>query len=148
MTGGSDFFFRATCVFNIKKILFIISLKIHHQLENHRKELFSPELHWEIFCCITSCHFISKTRLDHATSPESKLAERGAAISHCTDFVSFHLYSLLSDPEFDPGFVNGPSDLTKLDDREAGVQFVKGLGASRMAARLSSVGCRPCPSIL
>ena len=31
----------------------IIRLKIHHQLENHRKELFSTEVHWEIFCCIT-----------------------------------------------------------------------------------------------
>ena len=60
----------------------------------------------------------------HVTSPESKTAERGANVSHCTDFVSFHLYSLLSDPEFVPGFVNGPSDITKLDDREAGVRFV------------------------
>ena len=32
----------------------ITRLKIHQQLENHRKELFSIELHWEIFCCITS----------------------------------------------------------------------------------------------
>ena len=31
----------------------IIKLSIHHQLENHRKELFSTELHWEIFCYIT-----------------------------------------------------------------------------------------------
>ena len=31
----------------------ITRLKIHHQLENHREELFSTELHWEILCCIT-----------------------------------------------------------------------------------------------
>ena len=31
----------------------ITRLNIHHQLENHPKELFSTELHWEIFCCIT-----------------------------------------------------------------------------------------------
>ena len=35
----------------------ITRLKIHHQLENHRKELFSTELHREIFCCITSYHY-------------------------------------------------------------------------------------------
>ena len=40
----SDFFFRAAC---------ITRLRIYHQLENHRKELFSTELQWEIFCCIT-----------------------------------------------------------------------------------------------
>ena len=28
--------------------------KIHHELENHRKELFATELHSKIFCCITS----------------------------------------------------------------------------------------------
>ena len=32
----------------------ITRLNIHHKLENHRKELFSTELHWEIFGCITS----------------------------------------------------------------------------------------------
>ena len=32
----------------------ITRLKTHQQPENHRKELFSTELHWEIFCCITS----------------------------------------------------------------------------------------------
>ena len=35
----------------------ITRLKIHHQLENHCKELFSTELHWEIFCCITSYNY-------------------------------------------------------------------------------------------
>ena len=68
---------------------------VHYQLENHRKKLFSPDLHREIFCCITSCDYNSKTRLGHVTSSESKMAERGANVSHCTDFVSFHLYSLL-----------------------------------------------------
>jgi len=31
----------------------ITRLRIYHQLENHRKELFSAELQWEIFFCIT-----------------------------------------------------------------------------------------------
>ena len=50
----SDFFFRAACV-TTKKNRFscITRLKIQHQLENQHKELFSTELHWEIFCCIT-----------------------------------------------------------------------------------------------
>ena len=56
-------------------------LKIHHQLENHRKELFSTELHWEIFCCITSYDYNSKRRLGHVTSPELKMAERDVSIS-------------------------------------------------------------------
>ena len=43
----------------------------------------------------SSCDYNSKTRLGHVTSPESKMAERAANVSHCTDFVSFHLYSLL-----------------------------------------------------
>ena len=90
------FFFRAACVPNEKNCFSsITSLKIHHQLENHRKELLSPELHWEIFCCINSCNYNSKTRLGHVTPPESKIAERGANVSHCSDFVSFHVYSLL-----------------------------------------------------
>ena len=49
------FFFRATCVSNKKNCFSCItSLQIHHQLENHRKELFSSKLHGEIFCCINS----------------------------------------------------------------------------------------------
>ena len=32
----------------------ITRLNIHHQLKDYRKELFLTELHWEIFCCITS----------------------------------------------------------------------------------------------
>ena len=58
LTGSTRIFSsgRAACVTNNKKNRFscITRLKIHHQLENHRKELFSTELHWEIFCCITS----------------------------------------------------------------------------------------------
>ena len=58
------FFFWAACACNKENCFSCItSLKIHHQLENHCKELFSPELHWEIFCCITSCDYNSKTRL-------------------------------------------------------------------------------------
>ena len=55
----------------IKKNRFscITRLKIHHQLENHRTELFSTELHWEIFCCITS--------YDEAWSRDSARIEDG-----------------------------------------------------------------------
>ena len=55
---GSDWHFRFSC---------ITRLEIHHQLENQCKELFSTELHWEIFCCITN--------------PESKMVERDVSIS-------------------------------------------------------------------
>ena len=44
-----------------------ISQEIHHQLENPCKELFSTELHLEIFCCITSYDYNSKERLGHLT---------------------------------------------------------------------------------
>ena len=47
----SDFFFRAACVTTCnKKSRFscITGLRVHHQHENHRKELFSTELHQEI----------------------------------------------------------------------------------------------------
>ena len=56
---------RAACLTNNKKNRFscITRLRIHHQLENHRKELFSTELHWEIFCCITSYDYNSKKRI-------------------------------------------------------------------------------------
>lgn len=58
------FFFWAACASNKENCFSCItSLKIHHQLQNHCKELFSPELHWEIFCSITSCDYNSKTRL-------------------------------------------------------------------------------------
>ena len=54
-TGRSDSFFRAACVSNKKNCFSCItSLKIHHQPESHRKELFSSKLHGEIFCCINS----------------------------------------------------------------------------------------------
>ena len=66
--------FRFSCI--------TIRLKIHHQLENHHKELFSTELYWEIFCCITSNEYNSKKRLGHATSPELKMADRDVSISH------------------------------------------------------------------
>ena len=35
-------------------------LKLHHKLQKHRKELFSTELHWEIFSCITSFDYIDR----------------------------------------------------------------------------------------
>ena len=54
----------------------ITRLKIHHQLESHRTELFSTKLHWEIFCCISSYDYNSKQRLSHVTAPESKMADR------------------------------------------------------------------------
>ena len=69
---GSDWHFRFSC---------ITRLKIHHQLENQCKELFSTELHWEIFCCITSYDHNSKKRFGHVTSPESKMVERDVIIS-------------------------------------------------------------------
>ena len=69
---GSDWHFCFSC---------ITRLKIHHQLENQCKELFSTELHWEIFCCITSYDHNSKKRFGHVTSPESKMVERDVIIS-------------------------------------------------------------------
>ena len=48
--------------------LTVISIKIHHQLESQHKKLFSAELYWEIFFCITSRDH--KTRLGHVTSPK------------------------------------------------------------------------------
>ena len=68
---GSEWHFRFSC---------ITRLKIHHQLENQCKELFSTELHWEIFCCITSYDHNSKKRLGHVTSLESKMAERDVSM--------------------------------------------------------------------
>ena len=100
LTGSTRIFSsgRAACVTNNKKNRFscITRLKIHHQLENHRKELFSTELHWEIFCCITSYDYNSKERLGHVTSPESKMAKRDASISHCIDFVFLSISTLFS----------------------------------------------------
>ena len=98
------FFFPAACVSNKKNCFSCItSLKIHHQLENHHKELFSSKLHWEIFCCINSCDYNSTTRLGHVTPPKSKTAEKGSnwfkrkekgGGGERFNFVSFHLYSL------------------------------------------------------
>ena len=59
----SDFLFRAACVTNKKnRFSCIARLKIHYQLENRRKQLFSTELvlHWEIFCCTTSYDYIAR----------------------------------------------------------------------------------------
>ena len=51
----SDFFFRAVCVTNkTSRFSCFHQAKIHHELENHCKELFATELNSEIFCCITS----------------------------------------------------------------------------------------------
>ena len=95
-TGGSDFFFRAACVTNKEKNRFscISRLKIPYQLENHRKELFSTELLWKIFHCITSYDYNSKTRLGYVTSTESKMVERDVSISLCTDFVFLSISTL------------------------------------------------------
>ena len=59
ITGSTQIFSSELPVLLLKKNRFscITRLKIHHQLENHRKELFSTELQWEIFCCITSYHY-------------------------------------------------------------------------------------------
>ena len=49
------FCIQAACVSNKKNCFsYITSLKIHHQLEDQRKELFSSKLHGEIFCYINS----------------------------------------------------------------------------------------------
>ena len=72
----------------------IARLKIHQQLENHRKELFSTELHWEIFCCITSYDYNFQKKLGHVTSPDSKMAGRDVSISHCADFVFLSISTL------------------------------------------------------
>ena len=37
---------------------------------------------------------ISKKRLGHVTSPESKMAERDVSNSHCTDFVILYISTL------------------------------------------------------
>ena len=75
VTGSTWIFSSEPPVLLIKKnnrLSCITRLKIHHQLENHRKELFSTELHWEIFCGITSYDYNSR-RLGHVTSPELKM---------------------------------------------------------------------------
>ena len=55
VTGLTQIFSSELPVLLLKKNRFscITRLKIQHQLENQHKELFSTELHWEIFCCIT-----------------------------------------------------------------------------------------------
>ena len=95
-TGGWDFFSRTACVTNKKnRFSCVTRIKIHYQLENHRKDLFSTELHYTIFCCTTSYDYNSKTRLGHVTSLESKMAERDVSISHCTDFVFLSISTLI-----------------------------------------------------
>ena len=95
MTQVNEIFsFQAASVSN-NKICFscIISIKIHYQLKNHYKKLFSAGLYWEIFFCITSCDH--KTRLGYVTSPKWKMAERGANVSHWFCFFSSLLSTLL-----------------------------------------------------
>ena len=96
VTGLTHIFSSELPVLLIKKNCFscITSLKIHHQLENHRKELFSTELRWEIFCSISSYDCNSKKSLGYMTSPELKMAERDVSISHCTDFVILSISTL------------------------------------------------------
>ena len=72
----------------------ITRLNIHHQLENHRKVLFSTELLWQIICCIALHDYNSEIGLGYETSPESKMAERDVSISHCTDFVFLSISTL------------------------------------------------------
>ena len=51
VTGSTRIFSSSACVTNKKNcFLYITRIKIHHQLVDPRKELFSTELHWEIFC--------------------------------------------------------------------------------------------------
>ena len=59
VTGSTQIFSSELPVLLLKKNRFscITRLKVHHQIENHCKELFSTELHWEIFCCIPSYHY-------------------------------------------------------------------------------------------
>ena len=56
VTGSIQIFSSEPPVSLIKNNRFscITRLKIQHQLKNHHKQLFSTELHWEIFCYITS----------------------------------------------------------------------------------------------
>ena len=61
----------------------------------------STELHWEIFCCITSYNYNSNKMLGHVTSPESKMAERDVSISHYTDFVFLFISTLFCDSDSD-----------------------------------------------
>ena len=76
----------------------ISRLKIHHQLENQCKELFSTELHWEIFCCITSYDYNFQREAwscDIAQIKDS--GERCKYLSlHHWFRVSFHHFSLLN----------------------------------------------------
>lgn len=59
------FFFRATCVSNNKnRFSFIPVLKFTSSLKIIAEKLFSPALHWEMFCCITTCEYNSKTRIN------------------------------------------------------------------------------------
>ena len=77
-----------------KSISCTTRLNIHHKLENHRKELFSTELHWEIFCCIASYDYNSKKSLGHVTFPKSKMADSDVTIYHCTDFLILFISTL------------------------------------------------------
>ena len=70
VTGSTRTFSSEPPVSLIKNNRFscITRLKIDHQLENHRKNYFQTEPHWEIFCCTTSYHYNSKRGLGHVTS--------------------------------------------------------------------------------
>ena len=51
VTGSTRIFLRAASVTNKKNcFLYITRIKIHHQLVDPSKELFSTEVHWKIFC--------------------------------------------------------------------------------------------------
>ena len=74
----------------------ITRLNIHHQLENHRKEVFSTKLHWKIFCCITAYDYSFQKEswsCDIARIEDGR--ERCQYLSLHEFCVSFHLYSLL-----------------------------------------------------
>ena len=73
----------------IKKIVSHVSpgLKFTISLKIIAKNYF--QLNFAGKFSVTYVHMItiSKKRLGHVTSPESKMAERDVSISHCTDFV-------------------------------------------------------------
>ena len=94
----SDFFFRAACVTNTKKIVYHVSpgLKFTISLKIIAKNYFQlTKLHWKIFCCITSYDCNSKKRFGHVTSPELKMADRDVRISHCNEFVFLSISTLI-----------------------------------------------------
>ena len=78
----------AVCIVHLVCVLpLVCSLQsavcvLHWPLENHRKELFSRELHWEIFCCI-----ISYSQLKEAWSRDiARIEDGGERCTRCTLF--------------------------------------------------------------